>query len=129
MSARADFTELAATLDILAPPNVRVAATEDGLRIALLEPRQMVAELVVFAVTPKSDVWKGHVGDIASSFDHFAITATEISQHATSTDHGLGLAQDVYNSGVVLNPHNWSDLFRFDYEHVAMDIGSWLGLE
>ncbi len=127
MSSRAEFVELAETLEILAPPNITVTATADGLRIGLLEPRRMAAEVVVFKVTPRSADWTERVGDIVASFDRFTVTATEISQHATGSDDGLALAQDIYNAGVVLNPHNWSDLLDFDYEHVAMDISVWLG--
>jgi len=122
-----DFDDLAETMAIVAPPNVRVAATDEGLRITVLDPRRMAAELVVFAVTPKSDEWRSRKGDIVASFDRFNVTATEISQHANGADSGLALAQDIYNAGVVLNPHGWSDVLRFDYADVATDIDVWMG--
>lgn len=121
------FDDLADTLAIVAPPNVRVAAADDGLRVTVLDPRNMAAELVVFAATPKVPDWDEHLVDIVASFDEFNIAATEITAHATGVDVGLALAQDIYNAGVVLNRHGWSDVLRFKFDHVENDIDVWMG--
>ncbi len=71
--------------------------------------------------------WDEHLVDIVASFDEFNIAATEITAHATGVDVGLALAQDIYNAGVVLNRHGWSDVLRFKFDHVENDIDVWMG--
>jgi hypothetical protein len=120
-----ELDDLAETMRVLARPGLRIRVDGDHLVITLVNPAHPSVELVSYEMTPLDGQWPDDMAEIVRSFDEFNDVATEQVARAVTTDLPMGLAQDIYNKGILLNSHGWYDVFQFDVTGLEHDIDQW----
>lgn len=121
----ADLEDLAATLEVLARPYLVVEPADSEIVIKVVSPAEPSRRLMTLAMRPATDNWVQRRPAVVRSFDEFNDLVARTVDRATLQDEPLGLAQQIYNQGIMLNTHGWVGVFDFEMRDVDSDISHW----